>query len=99
MSMIVRSLDEHRAYLVGRQSGLRGSNNAVEQLVEQLMLARVELQDARVEYANKIAATRAHFDSEVASMRQELAASLAELDQLRLTMFQAWRRQPNDALN
>jgi chromosome segregation ATPase len=69
------------------------------QLIEQLNAARAELQEARAEYAAKIAAARNHFDSEAAAMRKELAEALASLNQLRATMFAAWRKQETDRLN
>ena len=87
------------AFLVGRQAGPRSTNGAVHQLIEQLSAARAELQQARAEYAAKIAATKAHFDREATAMRQELAEALAELDQLRLLTFQKWTRHDTDTLN
>ena len=67
--MIINNLKEHAAFVSGRQTGLHSANDAVDQLTEQLIAARAELQEARVEYASKMAATKAHFDSEAAAMR------------------------------
>ena len=97
--MIVKTKSEHMAFLAGRQSGLCASTDAYDQLVEQIIVAREELQRARTEHKDKIAAARAHFDSEAAAMRKELTAALAELDGLRLLMFNKWQRHPADAMH
>ena len=96
--MIINNLKEHAAFVSGRQTGLHSANDAVDQLTEQLIAARAELQEARVEYASKIAATKAHFDSEAAAMRRELSEARAQLDQLRLMLFQKWQRHQTDLL-
>jgi hypothetical protein len=88
--MRVRNADQVRAFLVGRQHGLRTSNEIADQLVEQLTAARAELQEARREYAERISAARNYFDSEVKAMRAELAESLSQLHHLRASMFNAW---------
>lgn len=87
------------AFRVGHQFGLRASSEAMYELAEQLRYARAELQEARAEYAAKIERTREHFNSEAAAMRKELTSALAEIDQLRRTMFQKWERHPTDPLN
>jgi chromosome segregation ATPase len=69
------------------------------QLIEQLNAARAELQEARSEYAAKIAKTKAHFDAEAAAMRRELTEALAQLNRLKVTMFAAWQRRESDAIN
>ena len=88
--MIVHNTDEHRAFLVGRQSALRTSSEAVDQLTEQIIAARAELQEARAEHAERMAEARAHFEREAEAMRQELEQAIAELQQLRAIMFFAW---------
>jgi hypothetical protein len=69
------------------------------QLIEQLNAARAELQEARAEYAAKIAAARNHFDSEALLMRKELDAALSALNDLKVSMFAAWQRRRSDAIN
>jgi hypothetical protein len=69
------------------------------QLIEQLKAARAELQEARAEYAAKIAAARNHFDSEALLMRKELDAALSALNDLKVSMFAAWQRRQSDAIN
>jgi hypothetical protein len=90
--MIINDMKEHAAFVIGRQAGLHSDNDAVDQLTEQIIAARAELQRARLEYHDKIAAAKAHFDSEAATMRQELREAIAQLDQLRLLMFHKWER-------
>jgi hypothetical protein len=97
--MLVHSTDEHRAFVVGRQSALRSASDAVEQLTEQLIIARAELQQARADHAARMAALQARFDSEAAAMRHELSEGIAQLDSLRLLMFSKWQRHQTDALN
>jgi hypothetical protein len=96
--MIINNLKEHAAFVSGRQTGLHSANDAVDQLTEQLIAARAELQEARVEYAGKIAATKTHFDNEAAAMRRELSEARAQLDQLRLMLFQKWQQHQTDLL-
>lgn len=83
-------------YQAGRQTGLRTANEACDQLTEQLIAARAELQEARAEYAERIAAAREHFDKEAKAMRLELSEALAELDTLRLLMFNKWKPSETD---
>ena len=94
--MIITSKKQHQAFLAG-QADLR--NDIAEQLIEQLSAARAELQQARAEHAAKIAAARAHFDSEAEAMRQEaevmrreFTEAIAQLNELRLRMFHQWTR-------
>jgi hypothetical protein len=97
--VIINDMKEHAAFVIGRQAGLHSDNDAVDRLTEQIIAARAELQEARVEYASKIATTKAHFDSEAAAMRRELSEALAQLDQLRLMLFQKWQRHKTDLLS
>lgn len=90
--MIINNKHEYRSYMNGRSAGLRTTADAMDQLSEQLRLARAELQEARSEFAERIAATKEHFNSEAAAMRKELTAALAELDGLRRLMFDKWKR-------
>jgi hypothetical protein len=82
--MIVRGAKERAAFLTGRQTALRTTSDAVDQLIDQLSVPREELREARAEYAAKIAQTKAHFDAEVAAMRRELAEALTELSRAQL---------------
>lgn len=68
--MIITSKKQHQAFIAG-QAG-RTSNDIADQLIEQLSAARAELQQARAEHSAKIAAARAHFDSEAQAMRRKL---------------------------
>jgi hypothetical protein len=98
--MTVRSTKEHVAFLTGRQGALRTTSELVDQFMDQLIAAREELQEARAEYAARIAQTRAHFDAEVAAMRRELAEALAELGRAQLLCsFARLTRGETDRLN
>jgi hypothetical protein len=70
----------------------------MDQLSEQLRLARIELAEAQKEYSAKIQAARDHFDSEVASMRTQLSDEIASLHQLRASMMNVWTRRESDRL-
>ena len=67
---------------------MRTTSEYVEQLLDELHAARVELQQVRAERASALAKVKAQFAEDAATMRQELTAALAEIDQLRITMFQ-----------
>ena len=95
---IVRNRDEVRAFLTGRQAGVRTTSDAMDQLAEQLREARADLQQARAEYADRIANARGHFDAEVAAMRKELDAAMSSLNSLRASMFVAWQRRQSDTI-
>ena len=97
--MIVKNKGQQMAFLVGRQSGLRTSYDAVEQLTEQLRLARAELQQARAERAAIMNKAHEHIERESAACQKELATALEELQQLRLTMFHNWKRTEADTVN
>jgi hypothetical protein len=78
---------------------ITSKKDIANQLIEQLSAARAELQQARAEHAAKIAAARAHFDSEAEAMRQEaevmrreFTEAIAQLNELRLRMFHQWTR-------
>ena len=96
--MIIKSADQHRAFVVGRQAGLRSTAELVDQLTEQLHEARRELQEARAEYQSRIANAKAHFSSEAEAMRAELSDAIAQLHSLRSSMMNAWTRRESDRL-
>ena len=93
MTMII---DNIKAETFGRP---RSDRDAVVELVQQINAARAELQEARREYADKIASARLNFDEQAATMRKELVNALIQLDLLRVTMLRAWQRYPNDVLH
>lgn len=97
--MIVHNTGEQKAFMVGRKSGLKCANTLVEQLTEQLIEARAELQQARAERAAMIAQAMDHVQKESAACQKELAMALEELNQLRLMMFQKWTRTEADTVN
>jgi hypothetical protein len=92
--MIVRSKGQLMAYVVGKEDALRVANDAMDQLQH----ARTELQQVREERAEAFANIKAHFDADALAMRKKLAAALAELDQLRITMFNSWERHEGTRL-
>lgn len=96
--MIVKSKGQQVAYWIGRKDALRTTSEYVEQLLDELHAARVELQQVRAERASALAKVKAQFAEDAATMRQELTAALAEIDQLRITMFQKWERTQSDRL-
>jgi F0F1-type ATP synthase membrane subunit b/b' len=96
--MIIKSADQQRAFVVGRQAGVRSTAELVDQLTEQLHEARRELQEARAEYQSRIANAKAHFSSEAEAMRKELEATIASLHDLRSSMLDAWTRRESDRL-
>jgi hypothetical protein len=55
----------------------------IGQLVDQVQAARVELAEARAEYAAKVEAARDHFLREAKALREVLARAKAESDRLR----------------
>lgn len=98
MRLIVDNVKEAAAFVVGRQSALRSANDAMDQLTEQLIEARRELQEARADHAAKMVALQVHFDSEAQRMQQELSEGIAQLNSLRLMMFSKWQRHETDLL-
>jgi peptidoglycan hydrolase CwlO-like protein len=96
--MIVKSKGQQLAYLIGRKDALRTTSEYVEQLLDELHAARVELQTVRAERAAMMAKAQARFDADAAEMRRELQEAIAELHQLRLSMFQKWTRHEGDRL-
>ena len=99
MSMILQSKGQIAAFTVGRQNGLRASYDAVEQLTEQLIAARAELQQARAERAAMMDKANEHVRKECEACRKELTIALEEVNQLRLLMFHQWTRTEADVLN
>lgn len=101
--MIITSKKQHQEFFAG-QAG-RTSHDIADQLIEQLSAARAELQQARAEHAAKVAAARAHFDSEAEAMRQEaevmrreFTEAIAQLNEVRLRMFHQ-RTRTDEMLN
>jgi hypothetical protein len=93
--MLVKTKEDIVAFLKGRQAGLRASNDAVDQLVEQLTQARRELRDARAWHLRQMSELKAYFDNEATIMRQELQNALSELYRFQMRdEFRHW--QPND---
>jgi capsule polysaccharide export protein KpsE/RkpR len=92
--MIVRSTEQLRCYVTGREDALRITSEYVEQLAEQLREARAELQQVRAEREAAFAKIKAQFDADAAAMRKELTSAIAELHQLRVDMFGKWERNP-----
>ena len=64
------------AFVTGRKARLRSAGDALDQLVDQLAEARAR-HDAVAEEM------KAHFDSEVAALRQELTQAYAVMERLR----------------
>jgi hypothetical protein len=95
--MVIHNKGEHKAFLVGRQAGLRSYSEAMEQLTEQLRAARAELQEARADHAARMAACKAHFDRECKAIRREMEEMIAELKGL--DSFAKMTRTEADRLN
>jgi hypothetical protein len=85
------------AFLVGRQTGLHSSDEAMTQLAEQLRLARKELAEARAAHSQMMAQVRQHFDAEVLAVRKEMESMVAELKGL--DAFAKLTRGAEDRLN
>jgi hypothetical protein len=86
------------AYLVGRKDALRTTSEYVEQLIDQLHEARLELQQVRAERATALAKIKAQFEQDATAMRRELTEAIAELHQLPAHMFSKWERHQSDRL-
>jgi hypothetical protein len=95
--MVIHNKGEHKAFLNGRQTGLRSSHDMVEQLVQQLQAARKELAEARAAHSLMMCQVRAHFDAEVAQVRKEMELMVAELKGL--DAFAKLTRGAEDRLN
>jgi len=77
---------------------MRSASEAMDQLADQLRDARCDLAATRAERAALIAKAKAYVDAEVEACRRELTEAIAELHQLRLSMFSSWRRHEGDRL-
>jgi hypothetical protein len=97
--MVVKTAAEQRAPVVGRQCALRDTSSAMDQLTEQLRIARIELAEAQREYASKIQAARDHFDEETSAMRRQLSEAMEALNDLRASLFASVTRREGDKLN
>jgi hypothetical protein len=80
--MIIKSTAEHKAFVVGRQVALRSTADLIDQLNEQLHETQ-ELRLLRAECERK---------------NKEIKEVLSVMMQLRLAMFEAWRRRESDRL-
>jgi hypothetical protein len=93
--MIVKCKEQIAAFLNGRNAGLHAANDAVDQLADQLRMARAELRDARAWHNNEIEKCKAEFHAELDALRRELSISFDELARAQSSLA---RYQISDAL-